>query len=103
LRVVEIELDLETGDGVAQRLTAAGADALVFTPLRAVSVESVVAASRSLRIRSLTADPGAVEAGVAVGLGLRDDRPEILVNRAAAAAEGADFDSRLLAAARMVP
>jgi hypothetical protein len=43
-----------------------------------------------------------VRAGIAVGIGVRDDRPEILVNLAAARAAGADFSAQLLLLARVI-
>ena len=46
--------------------------------------------------------PEYVEAGVSVGIGIRRDRPLIIVNLAQARAEGTAFSSQLLALARIV-
>ena len=46
--------------------------------------------------------PEYVEEGIAVGIGLRNMRPLILINLEAARAEGAAFSSQLLSLARIV-
>jgi hypothetical protein len=79
-----------------------GIDAAYITPLRAVNVEALVAALRLRRIRTVTTVNEYVIAGAAVGLALRGDHAEIVVNLAAARAEGADFSSQLLRLARIV-
>ena len=71
-------------------------------PLRAVDIQRIAAATRARHVRSLTAVPGAVADGVAVGLGTRAQRPEILGHLTAAAAEGAEFTAQLLRIARIV-
>ena len=43
-----------------------------------------------------------MENGLAVGVGLRGKKPEILINLEAARAEGADFNAQLLRLARIV-
>jgi hypothetical protein len=79
-----------------------GTDAAYVAPLRAVNVEAVFIALRARRIRSVTAVPEYVLAGSAVGLALRGDHAQIVVNLPAARAEGADFSSQLLKLARIV-
>ena len=50
----------------------------------------------------MTGVPEYVDQGVAVGVGIRKDRPLIIVNLEQARAEGSVFSSQLLALARIV-
>jgi hypothetical protein len=77
-------------------------DAAYIAPLRAVNVEALFVALRLRRIRTVTAVNEYVIAGAAVGLDLRGDHAEIVVNLPAARAEGSDFSSQLLRLARIV-
>ena len=54
------------------------------------------------RFRTITGVPEYVDQGLAVGIGIRRDRPLIIVNLEQARAEGAAFSSQLLALARIV-
>jgi hypothetical protein len=67
-----------------------------------VNVEALFVALRLRRIRTVTAVNEYVIAGAAVGLDLRGDHAEIVVNLPAARAEGSDFSSQLLRLARIV-
>lgn len=100
LRVVAVELGPDSD--IEAELKRLQVDALYVTPLRALAIERITKATRALRVRTLTAVPEAVADGLAVGLGMRDQRPEILVNMAAAVAEGAEFTAQLLRMARIV-
>jgi hypothetical protein len=44
----------------------------------------------------VTGVPDYVRRGVAVGIGVVQDKPQVLINLAAARAEGSDFDASLL-------
>ncbi|HEY7637588.1 MAG TPA: YfiR/HmsC family protein [Gemmatimonadales bacterium] len=100
LRVVPINLD-ETGDLdtvlVQQRVTV-----LYVSPLRAVSLRKISGAARAKQITTLTGVPDYVEDGLAIGIDLQDERPQIIMNLAASRAEGADFTAQLLQLARLV-
>jgi len=75
---------------------------LYVSPLRAVHLEEIFAVSRTARITTLTGVPLYVESGLAIGVGMKGDRPEIVVNLAASRAEGADLTAYLLKLARVV-
>lgn len=100
MRVVAVELgsDSDLGEEIARL----GVDVIYVTPLRALAIERIATATRAHKVRSLSADPETVRRGVAIGLGMRDDRPEILINLGAAQAEGADLSAQLLRVARIV-
>ena len=78
-------------------------DMVYVTPLRAVDVSEIGRISRYERFRTITGVPEYVEeAGLAVGIGVRKDRPLIIINLEQARAEGAVFSSQLLSLARIV-
>ena len=99
LRVVMLDADAADLDAL---LDAQSLAVLYVTPLRALEVETVAAAARRRSIRTLTGVPAYVRRGLSIGLGLRDGRPEILVNLEAARAEGANYSSQLLTLVRVV-
>jgi hypothetical protein len=99
LRVVLLDAKQGGLDALLQRHDLG---ALYVTPLRALTVAEVAGAARRLGIRTLTGVPGYVPAGLSTGLGLRDQRPEILINLEAARAEGTDYTAQLLGLARLV-
>lgn len=101
-RVRALAIACETPDALVAALDREPVDILYVTPLRAFAVDRIAAAVRPRRVRTLTAVPDLVEQGLGVGLGLRDDRPEIVINLSAAQAEGADFSSQLLGHARVL-
>ena len=98
-RVRFVSIDLDDVD-LASAAVEGGCDVLYVTPLRAVSLRTVTSVSRARGLLTLTGVAAYVEQGLAVGIGLRGDRPEILVNVAASRAEGADFSAQLLGLAR---
>ncbi|WP_412063611.1 YfiR/HmsC family protein [Rubrivirga sp. IMCC45206] len=86
------------------RVSAAlrSADVAYVAPLRGVDVAALVRASAAAGVLTVTGVRAYVQAGAAVGIGLRDGRPEILLHRRAARAAGADFSARLLQLATFV-
>ena len=91
-----IEIDLHSLLDFEERLKREKVDVLYLTPLRAVSIESLVTISRSLGITTLTGVVEYCKAGAAVSIGTRARAPLIIINHTGAAAEGADFSSQLL-------
>jgi len=97
---VAIDLDaISALDSVVKRL---GVRVLYVSPLRAVHVEDVTAVSRAAQITTFTGVPRYVETGMAIGVDLKRERPEIVINLAASRAEGADLAAHLLKLARVV-
>lgn len=99
LRPVLVDLDHE---GLGARLDQLDVAVLYVTPLRAMTVADVVRETRARGVRTITGVPQYVRDGLAIGLAVRDDRPEVLINLEAARAEGADLSSQLLNVARLV-
>ncbi len=77
-------------------------DVLYITPLRALGVGSITSVSRAKQIMTLTGVPDYVESGLAVGIGIKGENPQIIVNLPAAKSEGANFSSQLLKLARTI-
>ncbi|MGB8959968.1 MAG: YfiR family protein [Candidatus Aminicenantales bacterium] len=100
VRVVLIDLDRSAD--LDQNLGGDKVDVLYIAPLRAVSLDGIIAWSRDRKILTVTGMIDYVEKGIAVGIDLNDDSPEILINLAAAKASGADFGSNLLKLSRII-
>jgi hypothetical protein len=81
----------------------AGIDILYVAPLRTVEPASIAVASRDTQTLTLTGVPAYVEAGLAVGIGTRGGKPQIIVNLPASRAEGSRFSAKLLRLCRIVP
>jgi hypothetical protein len=85
-----------------KRLTETDANIVYVAPLRAIDIGEIARITQQRNIRTVTGVPEYVEQGIAVGVGLRNKRPLIIINLGAARAEGAAFTSQLLALARIV-
>lgn len=79
-----------------------GISALYITPGSAKALPAVLKVSDDLDLTTLTGIPDYVRKGVAVGIGVAQDKPEILINLAAARAQGSDFDASLLRIATVI-
>ncbi len=99
-QVVAIDLD-ETQD-LAEALVRHQILVLYVSPLRAMDVKDVALVARRGGVVTLTGVPRYVQAGLGIGLDLKDNRPEIIINLSATRAEGADLDAQLLKLARIV-
>ena len=100
LRCVAIEVD--NAVDVSQAISSNNLAALYVTPLRAVAMETITTISRNKRVITLTGVPEYAEKGIAIAIGLRGERPLIIVNLPAARAEGADLSSQLLKVAKVI-
>lgn len=69
---------------------------LYIAPGNVKGLAALLKVSEDLRLTTLTGVPDYVRRGVAVGIGLNQDKPQILINLASARAQGCDFDASLL-------
>jgi hypothetical protein len=83
-------------------LYAVHADVFYIAPLRGVDIATVAGIARARHIRTTTGVPLYVDAGLSVAIDVRNDRPLIVINVAAARAEGSSFPAQLLQLARLV-
>jgi hypothetical protein len=102
LHIATILIAAGTQEELVNRLREIVADVVYIAPLRAIDIAEIGRISRSHRFRTITGVPEYVEQGLAVGIGMRRDRPLIMVNLEQARAEGAALSSQLLALARIV-
>ena len=102
LQISCIAIDLDEAPDVAAALKRERVQVLYVSPLRAYRLEDLVAVTRAAQITTLTGVPRYVEGGLAIGVDMKGDRPEIVVNLAASRAEGADLNAQLLKLARVV-
>ncbi len=98
--VVKVDLDRQS---LAAALAAYAPYAVYVAPLRSVDIVDVVTPLRAAQVRSFTGVIAYVLAGLAVGVRARSDRPHLVVNIAAARAEGAEYQAAFLNLAEVVP
>jgi hypothetical protein len=99
IRQVSIDIDKTDLAGAVSRNNI---DILYVAPLRALGVKRITGVSRAKRILTLTGVPDYVESGLAVGIGIKGEKPRVIINSPAAKAEGADFSSQLLKLAKVI-
>jgi hypothetical protein len=78
-------------------------DVLYVTPMRAVDFDTLKATVRASQVITVTGVPEYVERGLAIGVGVKGERPEIVINLDASRAEGAELNAQVLRIARIVP
>jgi len=77
-------------------------DVVYVTPLRGVGLDHIMGLARGAGMTTFTGVPLYVEQGLAVGIGIVRERPEIIINHPATRAEGSDFTSQLLRVSRVI-
>ena len=102
VRVVAVPYEIGRSNGLRETLMLIQADAIYVAPLRGIDIAAIAEICRERHLRSITGIAEYVEAGIAVGFGIRKNRPLIIVNLRQARAEGAAFSSQLLELARIV-
>lgn len=101
VRVVLIELEEDTDLGAL--LDATRVDVIYVTPLRAVDMRVITDATRTRDILTSSGVPDYVQTGgISLGISMRGQKPEILINLPASTEEGARFSSELLKLARVI-
>jgi hypothetical protein len=91
-----IPIALDDIANLSRALQQVSADVFYVTEMRGINIQDVVRISRARHIKTITAVDGYVEAGIAIGLRVRNDKPNIVVNLSAAKAEGSDLAAQLL-------
>jgi uncharacterized cupredoxin-like copper-binding protein len=69
---------------------------IYVAPGNSKNLTSLTKMSQALGITSVTGVPDYVRKGVAVGIGVVQDRPQVLINLTSSKSEGSDFDASLL-------
>jgi hypothetical protein len=97
-----VTLDAAEGADLEGAARAGKVALLYLAPGVAPRLASLTRISQANRMTTATGVPAYVEQGVAVGIGVRQDRPQILINLRASRSEGSAFDASLLRIARVV-
>jgi len=97
-----VTMELDESESLRLSLTRIRVDVIYVTPLRGVDLAPIMTAARAEGVTTFTGVPRYVERGLALGVGLARERPQILVNLIAARAEGSDFTSQLLRVSKVV-
>ena len=102
LKIQCVPIALDDVEHISDALQHVQADVFYVTEMRGINIPEVIRISRARKIKTITVVPGYVEAGVAIGLRVRNDKPTIVVNLAAAKAEGSDLTGQLLRVATII-
>jgi hypothetical protein len=102
LKIRCVPVALDDTRHIASRLQAVKADIFYVTEMRGIDILEVVDVSRARKIKTITVVARYLEAGVAIGLRVRNDKPVIVVNLRSAKAEGSDLTGQLLKAATII-
>jgi hypothetical protein len=97
-----VGIDLDETPNLEASLTRLHVTVLYVTPLRAIDLQALTTTTRASRIPTVTGVPEYVETGLGIGIGIKGERPEIVINLGASRAEGADLNAQLLKLARIV-
>jgi hypothetical protein len=89
-------VDVPTAAALGDALERHQPDVLYVAPLRSIAIGAVREMCERHQVASITGVPDYVDRGVAVGIGERGGKPEILVNKDVADALGMDFAARFL-------
>jgi hypothetical protein len=95
-------IDISDKTELARVVSEHPIDMLYIAPLRAVEIKTITAVSREKQITTLTGVPDYVESGLAVGIGIKGKKPQLLINLSAAKAEGANFRAQFLKLAKVI-
>jgi len=100
--IVLLSHDLHTAEELQKFISEQKIDIIYIAPLRAVPVDEITGLSRELKVLSISGVTDYMQQGVSVGLDIKGDKPEIIINKNNSGQEGADFSSRLLHLARII-
>jgi len=96
LPVGKILVEFTTPEALERSIAARNIDVLYVAPGNAKNIPAITKVSRERGVATTTGVPEYVRSGISVGLGVSQDRPQILINQAAALAELCEFDASLL-------
>lgn len=102
LKLQAFQHDYSTADKLAAWVKAKNISVLYLSPGNERNLPAILSFSEQGRITTMTGVPEYVEKGVAVGIGQRASRPEVLINLTATKREGSEFDASLLRIAKIV-
>jgi hypothetical protein len=102
LPVGKVLVEFTTAEALERSIAARNIDVLWVAPGNSKNLAAIVKVSREHGVTTTTGVPEYVRGGVSVGLGVSQDRPQILINQPASISEGSEFDASLLRIATLV-
>lgn len=99
MRLVAVPIDQLS---IEDALASVQADAMYITPLRGADVRRIAAVAQKRQIRTMTGVREYTEMGISAAIGVRNDRPLIIINLESSRAEGAAYQAQLLQLAELV-
>jgi len=100
VRCILVALDQKTN--VEALLQTVVADVFYVTPMRGADIEQIARIARARQIHTMAGLTEYLLIGLSVGVGVRNDRPRIMINLDAAKAEGAAYQAPLLQMSEIV-
>ena len=102
LRLRTVVLEYGSAAQMEGAMRSAGVDVLYVAPGNGANVEELARLAQAQRIVTTTGVPAYVPQGIAVGIGVQQDRPQILINLPASRSAGSEFDASLLRIVKIV-
>jgi uncharacterized protein DUF4154 len=97
-----VAVELKDREQLRLALIRERTDVVYVTPLRGVDLDLIVKTARGAGMTTFTGVPLYVQQGLALGIGIVRERPEIIINLSATRAEGSDFTAQLLRVSRVI-
>jgi len=97
-----VNIDLNRENNLAGVLSGENVDILYIAPLRAFNLKPIIELSQSNKILTFTGVPEYTEDGIGIGIGIKGNNPQIIINLNSSQLEGCDFSSKLLNLARII-
>ena len=97
-----VAIDLIEGVDLQGEMVRNNISLLYVAPLRSINIEAITSVSRSLKLNTFTGVIEYANHGIGITIGIKDDKPQIIVNLAATKAEGSKYSSQLLGLARVI-
>jgi hypothetical protein len=89
-------LDYSSEKSLGDLIDSNGIDVLYLAPGGQRCLKSIVQISQKVKILTMTGITDYVKEGISLGIGLKENKPEIWVNLDSTKAEGSDFDANFL-------
>jgi len=95
-------IEYSSSDKLKKEIGSGGVDLLYITPGNMDNIAAITQVTQRLKLLTVTGIVGWVDKGVSLGIGLKEGKPQIVVNLESSKAEGVDFDARFLRLAKVI-
>jgi len=97
-----IEIEFSTEKSLAEVIKEKRVNILYVTSDGSHALEGISTITRAERILTLTGRVDYVSQGISVGLGVKEEKPQVVINLPSARAEGSDFSANLLKVCKVI-